>query len=174
MFTPDSRYHRLADLVLDDGRGNPVRSRELRPLPEVTARHQHTVAAGERLDELAFRYYGRPTRWWRICDAEHEILSPLALLGGGPVVTLRVERARSATGAPPWAVVVAALAPLPGVEGVRCVDGTPPAVVITVNTLTLDEAAVVAELTKAGFAAGERRRLGRVGKGIAVPPDTVG
>lgn len=30
---------------------------------------RHLVAADDRLDLIAFRYYGDPAGWWQICDA---------------------------------------------------------------------------------------------------------
>ena len=39
--------------------------------------------AGDRLDQLAYKYYGQPLQWWHICDANPDFLSPLAPLGRG-------------------------------------------------------------------------------------------
>jgi hypothetical protein len=35
----------------------------------------HLVAAGERLDLITARYFGDPTRFWQICDA-NDVLRP--------------------------------------------------------------------------------------------------
>ena len=35
---------------------------------------EHTLAGGERLDMLAYHYYGDPRRWWRILDANPQLL----------------------------------------------------------------------------------------------------
>ncbi len=62
-----SRYHGLAT-VEEDGR----RSLALRPQPPAADYPDgilHSVVAGETLDELAARYYGREDLWWRIADA---------------------------------------------------------------------------------------------------------
>ena len=38
----------------------------------------HAYAAGERLDTITARYFGDPTRFWQICDA-NEVLRPTEL-----------------------------------------------------------------------------------------------
>lgn len=35
---------------------------------------EHTLAAGDRLDALAHHYYGDARRWWRILDANPQLL----------------------------------------------------------------------------------------------------
>jgi hypothetical protein len=35
---------------------------------------QHTLAAGDRPDALAFNYYGDPRLWWRILDANPQLV----------------------------------------------------------------------------------------------------
>ena len=34
----------------------------------------HQVSEGDRLDNLAYQYYGDPTVWWRIADANPDVL----------------------------------------------------------------------------------------------------
>jgi len=34
----------------------------------------HTVVTGDRADSIAYQYYTDPTLWWRIADANPEIL----------------------------------------------------------------------------------------------------
>ncbi len=46
-----------------------VRRRLLPRLDEQTPLAEHEVAAGERLDVVAARYLGDPTRFWLLCDA---------------------------------------------------------------------------------------------------------
>ena len=62
-----SRYFGL-DMVAEDGRVS------LAQRPLVTPKSYpdglvHTLVAGETLDQLAVRYYGREDVWWRIADA---------------------------------------------------------------------------------------------------------
>jgi hypothetical protein len=54
-------------------------------------RREHRVVEGERLDQLAQRYYGDPLKYWLICDANDAIF-PEELLVPGRV--LRIPRNR--------------------------------------------------------------------------------
>lgn len=61
-----SRYYNLSTVVI-----NGVPSLALRPTPPVQDYPDsllHTVIAGETLDQLAYKYYGREDLWWRIAD----------------------------------------------------------------------------------------------------------
>ena len=76
MFEPTSRYFGLetGELTVVDEAGDPrvlayVRRRFV-PLAQSSATLvSHAVSQGERLDHLAARYFGDPTQFWRICDA---------------------------------------------------------------------------------------------------------
>jgi len=48
----------------------------LRPRPPggATAVLEHTLKATDRLDALALHYYNDPRKWWRILDANPELL----------------------------------------------------------------------------------------------------
>lgn len=85
MFTKGSRYRKLSEVTAPDARGRVLRSIALRPLRKTTGVLLHTLQEGERLDQLAERYFGQPRKWWQICDANPEFLSPLALLGQEPI-----------------------------------------------------------------------------------------
>ena len=51
------------------------RSRGVRRLiPDPAALQTHQVAAGDRLDLIAFRFYQDPEQYWRICDANRALL----------------------------------------------------------------------------------------------------
>jgi nucleoid-associated protein YgaU len=39
----------------------------------------HQVTGSDRVDQLAARYYGDPTAWWKIANANPEIVNWLAL-----------------------------------------------------------------------------------------------
>src|SRR6266568_1117605 len=105
MFSRISRYYGLPDVVDHDPRegGRTVVSKSLRTLPDVSGTFQHTILDGDRLDQLAFMYYRQPRKWWRICDANPEFLSPMELLGRGPLRTVRVPLAVPADAEPAWA-----------------------------------------------------------------------
>ncbi|MEI5007023.1 hypothetical protein RB196_06490 [Streptomyces sp. PmtA] len=78
-----SRYHdaRIGVHRAADGREvRYTRRRLLPPLPEDPDRQTapHTVGSGERPDQLAQRYLGDPSQWWRIADA-NPVLDPYEL-----------------------------------------------------------------------------------------------
>jgi hypothetical protein len=76
LFPPNSRYHgiELAALAGADGRTIAYLRRRIVPAPERFALLQeHTVAAGERLDQIAAHYLGDPELFWRICDANRAV-----------------------------------------------------------------------------------------------------
>ena len=118
MFSPDSRYRALPDIVITDASGRTLASKTLRPLPHVSGTVRHTVEHGERLDHLAFRYYRQARKWWRLLDANPELQSPHALLGNEPVVTDRFAVTFNSP-QPPWPALVQRLTQTVGVEEVR-------------------------------------------------------
>lgn len=95
MISRNSRY-RAADAYpsQDPGRadhplvGVPPHEAEREPV----VRREHRVVGGERLDQLAQRYYGDPLKYWLICDANDAIF-PEDLLVPGRV--LRIPRNRT-------------------------------------------------------------------------------
>ncbi len=76
MFEPTSRYADLETVKMEvqNSRGEPrvVSYKRRRFVPSgvtMTTLAEHTVAQGDRLDNLAARYVGDPEQFWRICDA---------------------------------------------------------------------------------------------------------
>ena len=73
MFLKNSRYHGVVPFAPDpDGRVDFPGIRP-RPIPPTEAVLEHTVQAGDRLDELARHCYGNDQLWWRILDANPQI-----------------------------------------------------------------------------------------------------
>lgn len=189
MFAKGSRYRRVPDVTVPDARGRLVFAKDIRPLPEVTGTYRHTVDAGDRLDTLAWTYYGRPTQYWRICDANPAFLSPLAMLGQDALATTRIPVTPPA-GDPPWAALLRDLAGTVGVDDVTVVEDVTlekqrrtigadtvtvtverpaPAVVISYNRVNVDAAALAKVIGDAGFTAGPPADAGQVGQQIVVP-----
>jgi hypothetical protein len=72
LFPPNSRYHGIATatLLTPEGQSMVYLQRRLVPPPEQFALLQeHTVADGDRLDNLAAQYLGDPELFWQLCDA---------------------------------------------------------------------------------------------------------
>ncbi len=198
MFSKLSRYRPLPDAVTVDARGASAESKTLRLLPAVTGTQQHTVEETDRLDHLAYKYYRQTTRWWRICDANPEIESPLALLGAGPVVTYRFPLGTGAAGDGfPWSALRSTVTALVGVEDAVAVEEEIAPVTVTdengrsydqgryrrtlvvrLNRLAtaLEEvsAAVTGVMDAAGLDSGQPAEIGRIGKPITIPPRPAG
>jgi nucleoid-associated protein YgaU len=69
MFFKGSRYAKVGELTWTDPAGREVRYKKIRFIPSVQATMGHIVHQGERLDQIANRYYRDPERFWRIADA---------------------------------------------------------------------------------------------------------
>lgn len=71
LFAPNSRYYGLPTLTITQG-GRPVAylTRRFLPQPDqFTPLQEYTVMQGDRLDNIAARFLGDPTLFWRLCDA---------------------------------------------------------------------------------------------------------
>jgi len=82
MFEPSSRYYNIdtATMTVGSNGGEPrvisYKRRRIIPSGEtMRTLVEHTVAQGDRLDNLAARYVGDPEQFWRICDA-NDVLRP--------------------------------------------------------------------------------------------------
>jgi len=195
MFSKESRYRNIKNIVAVDARGRSLESRRIRLLPETSAEFRHTVEEGDRLDHLAFKYYGESRKWWRICDANPSFLSPLGLLGKEPVDTVRFPVAvdpGSQSGPPPWYILIKSLSLIPGVLTVSFQETAVPVkktveysglqvevdsesvercIRVTYNRLNIGAAdlKLAAESSHPSFDIGEPEHIGRVGKRIFIP-----
>lgn len=195
MFSKKSRYLKLSDTVAIDARGRSLPCKTLRMLPDVIGTFVHTIEGGDRLDHLAYKYYKQPARWWRICDANTEFMSPQALLGKDPVVTTYFPLTYHGEDQPPWNVLLSNLSALVGIENIEIVDDirlvereiefegrnttyfgehSQRAVIVSYNSLNLSRKAIMHEIRAAGFNMGDPYDIGRVGKKITIPPDVAG
>lgn len=198
MFSKLSRYRKLPDVVTVDARGRRLRSKSLRTLPQASGDFFHTVEEIDRLDHLAHKYYRQPRKWWRICDANPAFMSPQALLGGEPLVTARFPLAfDDEEGQFPWADLLERLSTQVGVENLQVVeevqlipeeqtiDGQKVtlyvehyerAVIVTYNQMNVSAAeldTVMSGVGQDGLEVGQPEMMGRIGKQIVIPPDTV-
>lgn len=74
MFRKGSRYEEARSFAPAEGETEAfpgVRPREIGPATGVI---EHTVRSGDRLDLMARHYYDDARLWWRILDANPEIL----------------------------------------------------------------------------------------------------
>jgi|GEM_PF-580801 len=90
MFIRGSRYRSLPESSPLDAAGERLRGKDLRVIPPpLDWPFRHTVHANDRLDLLSFKYYGEPTKWWQIADANPQEAFPMDLLDRGPMVKER-------------------------------------------------------------------------------------
>ncbi len=75
MFFKGSRYENVGDAQFTDAQGRVIRYKKIRFIPDTPARFNHLVSQSDRLDLLAFRYYRDPLKFWRIADANHEMIA---------------------------------------------------------------------------------------------------
>jgi len=181
-------------VAVPDARGRVLAAKDIRPLPEVTGTFRHTVDAGDRLDQLSYSFYGDPLRYWHICDANPQFLSPLALLDKEPVVTTRFP-VTVAAGDPPWTAALRGLSATVGVVGATVdeqvalvpqrqtvggqqvtviVKSFTRAVLVTYNRLNINREQVSAVIGTAGFAVGPPADSGQLGQEIVIPPAVSG
>ena len=74
MFNRNSRYAGTPDAVYVDANGRSHPYKRLRAFPDAVPSGQvHELADGERLDLVAWRAYGDPEQFWRICDANRAL-----------------------------------------------------------------------------------------------------
>ena len=74
MFSPGSRYERVPVAVHVDRSGKERPYVLLRTFPPAApTQQQHEVAEHERLDLIAFAFFGDAEQFWRICDANRTL-----------------------------------------------------------------------------------------------------
>lgn len=76
MFFKGSRYERVETTSLTDHRGREVKHKQIRFIPQSAPRYGYAVAAGDRLDNIAFEVFHDAERFWRICDANVTMWPP--------------------------------------------------------------------------------------------------
>lgn len=177
MHPRDSRYRSQDEVLRSDASGRDLVTTGLRRPPDREGALRHLVEEGDRLDHLGQRYYRRPHRWWEICDANPQALSPLRLLGQDPVSTLRILVLEARPPDPPlaWHAVVQDLRDRAGVEqvAVETQDVPEPAGLITVrfNHLSVAATALIDAVAAQGLDPARAAVLsGAAGTSIAVPP----
>ena len=78
MLLPKSRYRKTRSFSAPDGGEVPFRGLRPRSIGPATGLVEHTLREGDRLDHLARHYYNDDRLWWRILDA-----NPQIVFGGG-------------------------------------------------------------------------------------------
>jgi hypothetical protein len=195
MFLNNSRYRKLENNVAIDAAGRILASKELRLLPDVTGKFLHTIAETDRLDNLSFKYYRQPKKWWHICDANPEFLSPQTLLGKEPVIISRFALViPDESASPPWAELRRNLIERIGVEDIAFEENyfltsqaemykgqtvivnaeqCEHAVIVTYNRLNVTAAELANIIRAAGIKVSQPVHIGMIGKNLVIPPNIV-
>ena len=119
VFSKESRYRRVPDVTVQDARGTHGAGRRTSArCPSVTGTFPHTVDGRRPARPAGVHLLRQPLQCWRICDANPEFLSPLALArrrsrGHHPLPGDAARRRQ-----PPWSTLLRR-SPLGGVERVR-------------------------------------------------------
>jgi len=74
MLLPKSRYRKTRFFNAPDGGDVPFRGLRPRSIGPATGLVEHTLREGDRLDHLARHYYNDDRLWWRILDANPQIV----------------------------------------------------------------------------------------------------
>jgi hypothetical protein len=74
MFFKGSRYEKIKDAEITDATGRIIKYKRIRFIPVTPAVRRHTVMQSERPDLIAQQYFRDPELFWRICDANLEML----------------------------------------------------------------------------------------------------
>jgi len=74
MFFKGSRYAKVGDDQIQGEQGRTMSFKKVRFIADTPAVLNHTVAQGERLDQIAQIYYKDPLVFWRICDSNRALL----------------------------------------------------------------------------------------------------
>ena len=97
-FEQTSRYFPVETVTLTvtdrDGRERVIAYKRRRLIPsyeEQPTLAEHRVAEGDRLDNIAARYVGDPTQFWRLCDA-NTVLRPEELEEVGRVIRIAMSQ----------------------------------------------------------------------------------
>lgn len=74
MFFKGSRYESVPDAIYVSEDGREIPYKRLRVLPYSPAQRIHIVQHGDRLDRVAYQYYGDPEQFYRIADANRALI----------------------------------------------------------------------------------------------------
>ncbi|MBP7070302.1 MAG: hypothetical protein KBA97_04435 [Methanothrix sp.] len=88
MFFKGSRYERVESHSITDESGSVITYKKVRFISETHASMGHLVVQGDRLDNIAHRYYKDPERFWRICDANLAMWPDELLAEAGRIILI--------------------------------------------------------------------------------------
>ncbi len=90
MFLKGSRYERVKDYVATDAKEITNKVKQIRQIEKLDKAFVYVIEEGDRLDNLANRFYGDPTKFWIICDA-NDVMFPSDLVVPGMKIIIPQE-----------------------------------------------------------------------------------
>jgi len=169
MFFKGSRYKNLPDISTVDQSGQATGSKSLRWIPESSGTFLHTVNQTDRLDLLAYKYYGDSKKWWLICDANPAVALPTDLLDQSPNVR---EIFILEPPAGKWAILISELKQLSGMHEVHP-DFFEKTVDLIYNEQELSQEKIIEVIESAGFKKKDIIKQERIGQRIIIPPNQI-
>jgi nucleoid-associated protein YgaU len=92
MIYQGSRYAGTEVIEPVNNQGEHLRVLALRRIAQPPGVFEHVVMEGERLDQLASRFYNDPKKYWLLLDANPEVLNPFELLRPGQRIRVPQNR----------------------------------------------------------------------------------
>lgn len=171
MIFKGSRYKDLSEISTTDAEGQTAGSKTLRWIPDTPGTFSHTVNQTDRLDLLAYKYYGNPKKWWLICDANPDFALPTDLLGRNPIVQ-EIFDLEAPDGENRWPILIRALKELSGMREVQT-DIFQSTLEVTYNQKELDREDITNVITSQGFTVKTILKEERIGQKITIPPNQI-
>ena len=172
MFFKGSRYKELPEINATDAEGQTARSKALRLIPDTPGTFLHTVNQMDRLDILAYKYYGESRKWWLICDANADFALPTDLLNRNPLVQ-EIFHLEPLEGDNKWPILIRALKELRGVREVQA-DIFQATLDVTYNQKELDREEITNAINSQGFEVKTiPKKKERIGQKITIPPNQI-
>jgi len=171
MFFKGSRYKDLPKISSTDAKGQTARSKTLRWIQDTAGTFSHTLNQTDRLDLLAYKYYGNPKKWWLICDANPDFALPTDLLGRNPIVQ-EIFYLEPLAGENTWPILIRALQELRGIREVQA-DIFQATLNVTYNRKELDRGGITNVVTAQGFTVKTISKKERIGQKITIPPNQI-
>jgi nucleoid-associated protein YgaU len=92
MFFKGSRYEKVKEYDAKDAQGNIHKVKQIRPIEKLEKAFNYVVQEGDRLDNLAYKFYNDSTKFWLICDTNANIaMSTYDLMIPGKTIIIPKE-----------------------------------------------------------------------------------
>lgn len=182
MFFKGSRYKDLPEIHTVNTEGRAIRSKTMRWIPDTPGAFLHTVNESERLDLLAYKYYGNPKKWWLICDANPQFAFPPDVLDRSPFVqeafcidhtiTWPIDPAHGSNILLQLPILIKELKNRRGIHKVLA-DMFQPSLEVTYNQKEIKQEEIIEIINSNGFNLQGIIKGERIGQKIIIPPNKV-